>query len=195
MVFAAGDRRGREGGDRARLGWLLGRGDGGAVVSVRLSNLDTTMPSYNDIEIGLLRDALSAFPSGIDSPEDHESAEYRAVVRLERAGLLEAANKWAESGKSGEIYTGLNITEFGRAELANVDSDGNGDAERTAYVNVIFIILDNPKVQLSPDDVQRIKAAVQDAPLARLREVIGWFGTVATLTDFSIKLMTAFGLS
>ena len=153
------------------------------------------MPSYNDIEIGLLRDALSAFPLGIDSPGDQASIEYKSIVRLVQAGLLETEHVETYVTDSGPRYFGLNITELGRDELANAEPNGNGDAERTAYVNVIFIILDNPKVQLSPDDVQRIKAAVQDAPLARLREVIGWFGTVATLTDFSIKLMTAFGLS
>ena len=163
-------------------------------MSARLSNLDTTMPSYNNVEMGLLRDALSAFPSGINSPNDHESAEYRAIARLVRATLLEPLAEHREHGVRGPIYRGLNITELGRDELANAESNGNGEAERTAYVNVIFIILNNPKVQLSPDDVRRIKTDVQDAPLARLREVIGWLGTVTTLADFGAKLMAAFGL-
>ena len=86
----------------------------------------------------------------------------------------------------------LNITEFGREELANVESNGNGDAERTTYINVILVVLDNPKVQLGPEDVERIKAAVQQAPLTRLREVVGWLGTVVTLADFGLKLVATF---
>ena len=153
---------------------------------------DTVTPSYNDIEIDLLRQALSAFPSGVNSSRNQESAEYRAAVRLERAGLLEADSKYSTFDSSGPIYMGLNITEFGRENLANAESNGNGDAERTTYVNVILVVLDNPTVQLGPEDMERIRTAVQQAPLARLREVVGWLGTVVTLADFGVKLVATF---
>lgn len=147
------------------------------------------MATFNDIEIGLLQQACSAAPHGIPGARDHDSAEYAALVRLLKAGLLEAEDtRTTYRGVKGPDYDGVNITEQGRAVLDDHESSG----ERTAYVNVILIVLANPKVQLQSEDVERIKAAVQRAPLAKLREVVGWFGTVVTLADFGTKLVAAF---
>ena len=149
------------------------------------------MAAFNDIEIGLLQEARSAFPDGIASDRDQNTAEYRALVRLIKAGLLEPEDvRQTYRGVKHPDYHGVNITEAGREEL---DSDESaGDAERAAYVNVILIVLKNPKVQLDPADVDRIKVAVRDAPLSKLRDVVGFLGTVATLGELGVKLVASF---
>ena len=83
-----------------------------------MSKFDT----YSDIELDMLRQAYAAFPTGVDSPHNQDSAEYKAIVRLERDGLLEARAKWYEHG-AGQKYAGLNITALGRIVLADVESN------------------------------------------------------------------------
>ena len=149
------------------------------------------MAAFNDIEIGLLQEARSAFPDGIASDRDQNTAEYRALVRLIKAGLLEPEDvRQTYRGVKHPDYDGVNITEAGREELDSYESAG--DAERAAYVNVILIVLKNPKVQLDPADVERIKVAVRDAPLSKLRDVVGFLGTVATLGELGVKLVAFF---
>ena len=50
----------------------------------------------------------------------------------------------------------------------------------------------NSSVQQPPEDVERLKAAVQVAPMDKLCEVIGWLGTAVTISDFGIRLIKAF---
>lgn len=67
------------------------------------------------------------------------------------------------------------------------------DAERSVYIKVIFVILENPSIQQSPEDIGKVKAAVQDAPLSQLKEVVGWLRTVSNVAELGRLLVQFFG--
>ena len=65
----------------------------------------------------------------------------------------------------------------------------NQDIERITYIRIIFVILDNRALQLSPEDIKSIKEKVKSAPLSDLREVVSWLGTATALGQLGVKLL------
>ncbi len=145
--------------------------------------------SFTKVELDVLRKAM-ANPRAY-SPESHQ--ELVAVDRLYNGGFVDSGSKpRMHYGSRLPHYAALYITEAGREALAEVEGDKGGGVERQVYVEVIFVLIDNPAVQQSPEDAERLKAAVQVAPMDKLREVIGWLGTAVTMSDFGIRLIKAF---
>lgn len=66
--------------------------------------------------------------------------------------------------------------------------------ERAVYIEVIFIILENPKVQMSPEQIEEIKAGVKDAPLDKLREAVGLLRTASRIDEIALWLQELFGV-
>ena len=90
-------------------------------------------------------------------------------------------------------YRDCKITEAGREALAVAEGDGAGGVERVVYVKVILVLIDGGKaLQLSAEDIERIKEAVRLSPLAKLREIVASIGTLIDLTKLGALLAKAF---
>ena len=61
--------------------------------------------------------------------------------------------------------------------------------ERVVYVEIILIILENPKLQLSKEDIENIRSAVRSAPLSKLKEVVGWLANIKGIAELASKLL------
>ena len=105
----------------------------------------------------------------------------RQAIRFVAASRCRATGKSAPMTRvdrwGGQIAAV--VPEAGREALAEAEGDKGGGVERQVYVEVIFVLIDNPAVQQSPEDAERLKAAVQAALMDKLREVIGWLGTAS----------------
>ena len=67
--------------------------------------------------------------------------------------------------------------------------------ERTVYIEMIFVILDNPKVEQSLEGKkEEIKAAIQSAPLNKLREVMFWLRSISAVTELVPKFLQFIGV-
>ena len=75
------------------------------------------MARYGEEELSILQQALVAFPNGIDSPADPESADYAAFVRLYQAGLINSTAKPSQFRGTPPRYRTCTITEAGRDVL------------------------------------------------------------------------------
>lgn len=90
------------------------------------------MARFGEEELSILRGAFNAYPKGIDSPSDDDSAEYAAFVRLYEAGLIDSEFEpiRLHDGRTGARYRHCKITEAGRdvldefnERLGEVDAD------------------------------------------------------------------------
>ena len=80
------------------------------------------MAKYGEPELSILRRALDAYPEGIDSPDDHESAEYTAFVRLYDAELIGSKVEPIRfRGIAHARFLRCTITEAGRDVLDEVN--------------------------------------------------------------------------
>lgn len=89
------------------------------------------MAKFGEEALSILRRALDAFPEGIDSPRDHDTAEYAAFVRVYEASLIDSEiDPMRFYGTTGAHYRDCKITESGRdvldeanKKLEEVDTD------------------------------------------------------------------------
>lgn len=90
------------------------------------------MAKFSNEELLILTRALDAYPQGIDSPDDYESVEYAAFVRLYEAGLIasEIEPLFQDGRERRAQYLRCTITEAGRDVLDDINQKpGEVDAD------------------------------------------------------------------
>ena len=147
--------------------------------------------TLNETELALLRKAVADYPRGMKSPNQDD--EYKAMHRLIDAGAMEAERQHHYYGRAGPVFVNVRITEYGREALAQAEGDETGGVERTVYVKVVLALADNPKAQLPPDELERVKKAIPEAPMSKLREAVAWLGTFTSLAQLGAFLIKLFG--
>lgn len=159
------------------------------------------MARFNELELGMLQQALDSGLEGIDAPGDQSSAEYEAHERLVAAGLLEEGTNWKVMGSVGPRRIGCKITEDGREvldELRHGEDLALGVEEGRTIIVLILNLCGEAKM-MTPDQVAAATEATRTASPGQVRSIMERFGGKAAevasseLTKFLIQALGSGG--
>lgn len=149
--------------------------------------LEKATANYSQKNEGVAGDAM------LEGRESDKDEMHRDQLREEVAGAVWSAFTRAtqdclsNSNGVGECNAETAIGRF-------VDETMRDTLVREVHITIIFHLIDNPAFQASEEDRKKYKRNVRGATLEQLRGIVGWLGTVKTISDFGRMFVDVFGL-